>query len=57
MPLFPDVFLFKNIRDSLCLSYIVPCGSLGDAERGEMLGEGNEEISIWQNYDFMSRVV
>lgn len=57
MPLFPDIFIFKNIREGVCLSYIVPCGSSGDAERREMLGGGNEEISIWQNYDFVSVVI
>lgn len=57
MPLFPDIFVFRNIREGLCLSYIVPCGSSGVAERREMLGEGNEEITIWQSYDFMSGVV
>lgn len=57
MSLFPDIFVFKNIREGLCLSYIAPCGSSGDAERREMLRESNEEIIIWQNYEFMSWVI
>lgn len=43
MPLFPHIFVFKTISRGLRLSYIVPCDTSGDAERGrEMLGEGNE---------------
>lgn len=43
MPLFPQVFIFRTIRGHLCLSYFVPCGTSGDAERGrKMLREGNE---------------
>lgn len=34
MPPFPHIFVFRTIRGGLCLSYIVPCGTSGDAERG-----------------------
>lgn len=43
MPLFPYIFVFRTIRGGLCLRYVVPCGTSGNAERGrEMLREGNE---------------